>query len=123
MEWLIGTHHGKVRLSLQSSPSDQEYRARDDRGLPIRGVREGDRLPAIAVSMDGGVLPELTLRLDPAAIGLSANTGPSWRDRSNDVLLKFGPCGIAFLEAIMRAADRRASQLPTSDPTLMGGVV
>ena len=120
--WLIGTHHGKVRLSLQSSPSDQDYRDLDHRGLPIRGVREGDQLPAITVSRDGGLLPELTLRLDPAAIGLSPNTGPSWRDRGTEVLQRFGPCGIAYLEAIMRAADRRASQLATSDPALEGVV-
>jgi CRISPR-associated endonuclease/helicase Cas3 len=120
--WLIGTHHGKVRLSLQASPNDQDYRDLDHRGLPIRGVREHDRLPAIAVSRDGGLLPELTLRLDPASIGLSPNTGPSWRDRGTEVLRRFGPCGLAYLEAIMRAADRRASQLLTSDPALQGVV-
>lgn len=118
--WLIGTHHGKVRLSLQSAPVDQDYRDQDHRGLPIRGVREGDRLPPIAVARDGGLLPELVLRLDPAAIGLSPNTGPSWRDRGGEVLHRFGPCGLAYLEAILRAADRRASQLDTSDPGLEG---
>ncbi|MGH9810341.1 MAG: CRISPR-associated endonuclease Cas3'', partial [Terriglobia bacterium] len=47
--YLVASHHGKVRVALHAAPRDQEYRDRDGRGLPIRGVREGDILPGIEV--------------------------------------------------------------------------
>lgn len=117
LAYLVLSHHGKVRVALHAGPKDQEYVARDDRGLPIRGVREGDVLPAI--SLDGhGLLPSFALTLAPAALGLSSLTGQSWRDRTGKLLRSFGPGSLAYLEALLIAADRRASQFTTADPLL-----
>lgn len=116
--YLVASHHGKVRVALHASPRDQEYRDRDGRGLPIRGVRDGDRLPSIAIDSDSGLTPEVTLTLEPAAMGLSRRTGASWRERCLELLERFGPAGLAYLEALIRAADVRASRLNTSDPAL-----
>lgn len=117
LAYLVLSHHGKVRVALHAGPKDQEYVARDDRGLPIRGVREGDALPAI--SLDGeSVLPPFALSLAPAALGLSPVTGRSWRDRSAGLLRTYGPGALAYLEALLIAADRRASKLDTADPLL-----
>jgi len=116
--YLVLSHHGKVRVALHAGPKDQEYVARDDRGLPIRGVRDGDALPAI--SLDGvSSLPVLPLTLAPAALGLSPLTGRSWRDRTAALLLTHGPGSLAYLEALLIAADRRASKLKTVDPLLI----
>jgi CRISPR-associated endonuclease/helicase Cas3 len=80
-------------------------------------VRDGDALPAI--SLDGvSALPELTLTLAPAAIGLSSLTGRSWRDRTAELLRTHGPGALAYLEALLIAADRRASRFMTEDPLL-----
>jgi len=117
--YLVASHHGKVRVALHAAPKDQEYRDRDGRGLPIRGVREGDRLPAIAIAPAAPSLPEIPLTLEPAAIGLSARTGASWRERCLDLLDRFGPAGLAYLESLLRAADVRASRLKTNDPALI----
>ena len=114
--YLVASHYGKVRVALHAAPKDQEYRDRDGRGLPIRGIREGDKLPLIALIPGEPALPEITLTLSPAAIGLSERTGISWRERSLAVMERFGPAGLAFLEAILRAADVRASRLKTNDP-------
>jgi hypothetical protein len=36
-------------------------------------------------------------------------------------MARFGPTGLGYLEALMRAADVRASRLETGDPVLTGG--
>ncbi|MDI7268600.1 MAG: CRISPR-associated helicase Cas3', partial [Myxococcota bacterium] len=119
LAYLVLCHHGKVRTALHAAPKDQEYRDRGDgRGLPIRGIREGDVLPSVLLDGAGPALPELALTLDPASVGLSAVTGRSWSERTNSLLERFGPGALAWLEAILVAADRRASGLATSDPVL-----
>jgi CRISPR-associated endonuclease/helicase Cas3 len=120
LAYLVLSHHGKVRVALHAGPKDQEYIARDERGLPIRGIREGDVLPAL--SIDGvTTLPSLSLTLAPAALGLSPVTGRSWRDRTAALLRAHGPGALAWLEALFVAADRRASKLTTPDPLLVDG--
>jgi CRISPR-associated endonuclease/helicase Cas3 len=120
LAYLVLSHHGKVRVALHAGPKDQEYVARDERGLPIRGVREGDALPAI--SLDGSsTLPSLSLTLAPAALGLSPVMGRSWRDRTAALLRSHGPGALAWLEALLIAADRRASKLTTVDSLLSAG--
>lgn len=117
LAYLVLSHHGKVRVALHAGPKDQEYVARDDRGLPIRGVRDGDVLPTILI--DGvSSLPAFSLSLAPAALGLSPITGRSWRDRTAALLRTHGPGALAYLEAVLIAADRRASKLTTPDPLL-----
>jgi CRISPR-associated endonuclease/helicase Cas3 len=106
-------------VALHASPKDQDYRdPGDGRGLPIRGVREGDVLPPIALDGSGSWLPPLRLTLEPASLGLSAETGRSWRERTLDLVDRFGPGALAWLEALLVAADRRASKLTTVDPAL-----
>ncbi|GAB4197036.1 MAG: hypothetical protein Kow00105_11150 [Phycisphaeraceae bacterium] len=118
LAYLVAAHHGKVRVSLHASPKDQDYEDRDGRGLPIRGVREGDTIPPICLDENGSTLPEITLTLEPAKLGLSPRTGASWRERTLELLDRFGPTALAYLEALLRAADFRASRLNTSDPAL-----
>ena len=116
--YLVASHHGKVRVAFHAAPKDQEYRDGDGRGLPIRGVREGDALPSVRLVPDEPPLPEVVLTLSPAMLGLSNRTGISWRERTLGLAERHGPAALAFLEAILRAADVRASRLTTSDPAL-----
>jgi CRISPR-associated endonuclease/helicase Cas3 len=117
--YLVASHHGKVRVALHAAPRDQQYRDRDGRGLPIRGIREGDRLPSVVLVPGEPALPEVALTLSPAAVGLSERTGISWRERCLGLMERHGPAALAFLEAILRAADVRASRLKTNDPALV----
>jgi CRISPR-associated endonuclease/helicase Cas3 len=116
--YLVASHHGKVRVGLNAAPDDQDYRARDSRGLPIRGVREGDQLSPVVLVPGEPPIPAVVLMLSPAAIGLSGRTGASWRDRCIGLMDRHGPAALAFLEAILRAADVRASRLKSNDPDL-----
>lgn len=121
--YLIASHHGKVRVALHAAPADQDYQPRqigDQRGLPIRGVRSGDVIPAISITPNGEPLPELILTLEPASLGLSFETGASWRERTQQLIRHYGPAALGYLEAILRAADVRASQSTAVDPAFTG---
>jgi CRISPR-associated endonuclease/helicase Cas3 len=119
LAYLVACHHGKVRVALHAGSKDQEYRdPGDGRGLPIRGIREGDVLPSLALDDSRPALPPATLTLEPAVLGLSPWTGASWRERTLGLTGRFGPAALAWLEALIIAADRRASRLDAPDPVL-----
>jgi CRISPR-associated endonuclease/helicase Cas3 len=115
--YLVAAHHGKVRMSLRSSPDDE----RDDVPDPCpidkrqaRGVRDGDTLPSCQIpaanlNAEGMVAPDVTLLLDPMELGLSTRYGASWRERMQLLLERLGPFRLGYLEALLRAADCRAS--------------
>lgn len=116
--YLMASHHGKVRVALHASPADQDYVAAegDTRGLPIRGIRNNDVIPSVAIRADGELQPELPLSLEPAALGLSSATGISWRERCEALIERHSPATLAALEAILRAADVAASRSKVEDP-------
>jgi CRISPR-associated endonuclease/helicase Cas3 len=103
--YLIAAHHGKVRLSLRALPDETEPR---DGRLFARGVWDGDVLPQVAF-MDGTVFQETKLSLDLMRLGESAH-GPSWTTRTRRLLADLGPFRLAWLEALVRIADWRATR-------------
>ncbi|HVO26923.1 MAG TPA: helicase-related protein [Candidatus Margulisiibacteriota bacterium] len=116
--YLVCTHHGKVRVAWHASAADQRAA---DAGLRIRGVRDGEALPAVHLATSEGTfveLPASLLDLAPAAVGLSPRTGPGWTERVLGLLRRHGPFALAWLEALLRAADQRASRLTLADPRL-----
>ena len=121
--YLVMSHHGKLRARLHATSHDQDFALRCG-DLPIQGVREGDELPAVELStIDGRAesLPAAKLTLEPAMLGLSPVTGRSWTERVDALRARWGPFALAYLEALFRAADVRASRDATLvDPTLAG---
>lgn len=103
--YLIAAHHGKVRLALRALPN--ENRPHDDR-FYARGVWAGDELPPFSVN--GFRVPPLTLRLDVMQIG-EGEMGPSWSARTANLLARWGPFRLAWLETMVRLADWRASEM------------
>jgi CRISPR-associated endonuclease/helicase Cas3 len=109
--FLVCSHHGKLRARLHAGPADQTAAVRAG-ALPIRGVYEGDHLPPTLISASDGTphpLPVSHLTLEPASLGLSSETGASWTERVDGLRRTHGPFALAFLEALLRAADVRAS--------------
>lgn len=103
--YLVAAHHGKVRVSIRSLPGEKP--APDGKRF-ARGVWEGDRMPP--VKLGGGVIaPEVTFSLAPMELGLSEDGQPSWAERVLQLLEGYGPFRLAYLEALLCAADRRAS--------------
>lgn len=105
--YLIAAHHGRVRLGLRALPSEREPPDAADTGrLYARGVWDGDLLPALQVA--GSSLPGTELRLGIMRLGRGSQ-GPSWSERTRRLLEDCGPFKLAWLEALLRLADWRAS--------------
>lgn len=120
--YLVCAHHGKVRLAWHACPADQKAM---DSVRRIRGIRDGETLPSLSLfTADGRTaqLPESTLDLLPAAAGLNPKTGSGWTERVLSLLAAYGPFGLAWFEAIMRAADQRASMSVAADELLKAEV-
>ena len=104
--YLIAAHHGKVRLSLRALPKETEP---PDLRLFARGVWDGDLLPQVKFE-DGETLPATALHLDLMRLG-EGPQGPSWTTRTQRLLKTYGPFRLAWLEALVRIADWRATRM------------
>lgn len=102
--YLIAAHHGKVRMSLRAMPTEDTPQ---DVKRFARGVWEGDTLPAL--DFDGEHSRETTLKLALMEIG-EGEQGPSWTERTLQLLDQHGPFQLAWLETLVRIADWRASR-------------
>ena len=105
--YLIAAHHGKVRLNLRPLPAESPATGEDSPRF-ARGVWEGDEVPAIDLGGEetwaGG-----PLALSVMELGEHPETGASWTERTRHLLSQFGPFRLAWLEALVRIADWRAS--------------
>lgn len=101
--YLVAAHHGKLRLALRALPGENTPPG-DTRFA--RGVWDGDVLPAL--ELDGLRLPPTEMRLEVMELGIGAQ-GPSWTERTRRLLSREGPFRLAWLEALLRIADQRAS--------------
>jgi CRISPR-associated endonuclease/helicase Cas3 len=115
--YLVAAHHGKVRMSIRSSPDDDRTDVSDacpEDKRQARGVRDDDSLPPCEIPASdlktSLSAPEVTLNLDLMELGLSEQYGASWRERMSGLLERIGPFRLSFLEGLLRAADCRASE-------------
>ncbi|HSH84608.1 MAG TPA: CRISPR-associated helicase Cas3' [Guyparkeria sp.] len=102
--YLVLAHHGRVRMGLRALPDENEPPSPQQ--LYARGVWDGDQLPAMEIG--GTTIPETTLKLDLMRLGAGPQ-GPSWAERSHQLLNEHGPFRLAWLESLLRIADWRAS--------------
>ncbi|HEX2094527.1 MAG TPA: CRISPR-associated helicase Cas3' [Longimicrobiaceae bacterium] len=101
--YLIAAHHGKVRLTIRSRPTEPVPEG--DRRFAL-GVWEGDVIGPLEVED----LAVPALELDLSVIELGEREGHrSWLSRSLALLEEWGPFRLAYLESLLRVADWRAS--------------
>ena len=107
--YLIAAHHGKVRMNLRALPREAPPKDADRAGSRFaRGVREGDELPPFDLD-DGERWAGGSLSLSIMEMGWDGVSRESWTERTRDLLARLGPFRLAWLETLLRVADRRAS--------------
>lgn len=102
--YLVAAHHGRVRLSIRPAPGEFQSDAGSDKRFAL-GIVEGDELPAVTTPL--GQVPATTLDLTCMELGAEdswTSTAIGLRDSPD-----LGPFRLAFLEAVLRIADWRAS--------------
>ncbi len=105
--YLIAAHHGKVRLNLRPLPAESRVMGEDGRRF-ARGVWEGDEIPLVSLG-NGETWTGGPLALSVMELGEHPETGASWTERTRNLLSQYGPFQLAWLEALVRIADWRAS--------------
>lgn len=106
--YLIAAHHGKVRMNLRSLPRERAPTGDQAGKRFARGVWEGDELPLVDLGR-GEVWPGGRVNLSIMELGRDETTGSSWTERTRALLAREGPFRLAWLEALVRIADWRAS--------------
>ncbi|MCL6633681.1 MAG: CRISPR-associated helicase Cas3' [Alicyclobacillus herbarius] len=104
--YLIAAHHGKVRVSVRSLPT--ECPPPNPETLYARGVWQGDVLPTVTLG-DGTVTTETIMDLRPMQLGFAEDGMMSWTAMVLQLLDTYGPFRLAYLETLVRIADWRAS--------------
>jgi CRISPR-associated endonuclease/helicase Cas3 len=101
--YLVAAHHGKVRLSIRSLPGEKLPRELAPDTRIARGIWDGSVI--YATNLGGGVsFPETRADLSLVEMGEG-----SWLERTLKLRDEFGPFKLAFMEALVRIADIRAS--------------
>lgn len=113
--YLAAAHHGKVRLSIRALPEEDKPKNDDGKIQSerkyARGIWDDDKLPATDLG-DGEIFPETVLNLDALLLGRNGNEKSSWLERMLKLRDDLGVFRLAYLEAIVRAADVQASACP-----------
>ena len=106
--YLIAAHHGKVRMNLRALPRERAPTGERAGSRFARGVWEGDELPSVDLG-SGERWAGGPLTLSIMELGRDEATRESWTERTRDLLERFGPFRLAWMETIVRIADWRAS--------------
>lgn len=106
--YLVAAHHGKVRMSIRTGPSEQPPNGATPGQRFARGVLDGETLPGAALG-DGVVAPPTPLHLGLMELG-DHDGAPSWSARVLRLLAEHGPFRLAYLEALLRSADALGTQ-------------
>jgi len=105
VRYLVAAHHGRVRMAIRPAP-EEELPSDVPTGTRFAlGVREGDVLPAVTTPV--GDLAEARLSLGEMELG--GDGARSWTSMACALRDRHGPFVLAYLEALVRIVDWRAS--------------
>jgi CRISPR-associated endonuclease/helicase Cas3 len=110
VRYLVLAHHGKLRMQVRD-PGDLAVLSPDEAAeKKILGLEHGKTVDIPA--MLNQPASQLTIELDQFELG----NDPSWTRRVSELLDRYGPFRLAYLETVVRVADWRASASPTAPP-------
>jgi CRISPR-associated endonuclease/helicase Cas3 len=104
-EYLIMSHHGRVRKVLRDEIPRQPKHQNDTEA--VRGIANGDALAPVTIASQE--LQCASLSTDCRRMGRDADGNESYTRGVLRLLTHYGPFRLAFLETLFRAADIRAS--------------
>jgi len=104
-EYIIMSHHGRVRKVLRDEIPRQPKNQKDLE--VVRGIANGDALAPVTIA--GQLLQCASLSTDCCRMGRDADGNESYTRGVLRLLAHYGPFRLAFFETLFRAADIRAS--------------
>jgi len=104
VRYLVGAHHGRVRIAIRPAPDEERPAGVPDGARFALGVADGDALPAVETPV--GKVGPTNLSLGSMELG---GEPVSWTHEACRLRDELGPLRLAFLEALVRIADWRAS--------------
>ena len=120
--YLIASHHGKVRLSMRTMPTSRNMKIHDKKYLLGMDMEDGDKVPIFLsdkwpkskmskeeIMMETDLPKEVDITADIARVGNTKDGKQSWLQMTLKLLKEYGPFKLALLEAVIRAADTKAS--------------
>ena len=120
--YLIASHHGKVRLSMRTMPTQRNMQIHDKRYLLGIDMECGGKVPIFLsdkwpkskmskeeIMREIGLPKEVDITVDIARVGNTKDGKHSWLQMTLKLLKEYGPFKLALLEAVIRAADTTAS--------------
>ncbi|EAQ81514.1 hypothetical protein DSM3645_28072 [Blastopirellula marina DSM 3645] len=112
-EYLVMAHHGHVRKALRDELPRDPRRIR--RGPDeVRGIRDQTPIPGVAINEKPLPATE-SLSIACRQMGRLPDGSESWTRTVLRLLDHFGPFRLAYYEALVRAADCRASAEPKTN--------
>jgi len=105
VRYLVAAHHGRVRMSIRPAPEEALAGGTRDARRFALGVVEGDVVPAVVTPI--GDLADVRLGLVEMELGGGGER--SWTTTACVLRDLHGPFVLAYLEALVRIADWRAS--------------
>ena len=119
--YLIASHHGKVRMSMRTMPTKRNREKHDRRYILGIDMKNGETVPIFLSEKNPKtknskkeiiketVLGKASITADIARVGNTDDGKQSWLQMTLNLLKDYGPFKLALLEAVIRAADTRAS--------------